>query len=924
MDDLVSEFIEETSESLGLLDSELVNLEQNPNDERILGNIFRIVHTIKGTCGFLGLSRLEHVAHASENILGIIRDKTMDVTPLAISLILQGLDCIKGLISHLATEGVEPEGSDEELIARLDAFVESGGVSDGTSQATAEPESAPPPLSEEDKKADRLPEEDLKKAKEIAEKLAKGLPESFRGDDDALQKLFDETPSMVDMTPAEKPAEKPKAEAPKPAAKPIEKPAAALENAVNKGLEAANNAAAGGGEVANQSIRVNLDVLESLMQMVGELVLTRNQLLQLVRNNHDKEFTSPIQRLSLITSELQEQVMKTRMQPIGNAWAKFPRLIRDLSMELGKKVDLKMIGAETELDRQLLEMIKDPLTHMVRNSADHGLEMPADRRAAGKSETGTVTLSAYHEGSHIIIEIKDDGRGINIERVKQKAIENGLATAEEMMNMSESQICQFIFKAGFSTAEKVTSVSGRGVGMDVVRTNIEKIGGTIELHSTLGKGSNFHIKIPLTLAIVSVLVLEAGKQTFAIPQINVLELVRATKSSQHRIEEINGSAVLRLRDKLLPLICLSEVLQLEAKRHHHTADSSYIVVCKVGGNEFGVIVDQIYDTEEIVVKPKSDLLRDMDIYSGMTILGDGGVIMILDPAGLARRTGNIDSGKDAEAGALATGPQEDLVSFLVFNAGGKNPKAIPLEVVARLEEIDIAKVEYSSGHPVVQYRNTLMRLMTFEGMALPESGTCEVMVFQYDGRIMGLAVDQILDIVKAPYALKMRSTEPGLMGSMVISGKTTDIVDIAHYISEIFGKAVVEQGEGARQRVLFVEDSPFFRNLTVPFLEQAGFEVLVAEDGERAMEILRNGEREVDAVITDIEMPGISGFEVARLIKKEAALAHLPVYGFTSTVNEKLVEQAKQVGFADFVEKTHRSQLVDAVRNKKNRLLLSA
>lgn len=939
MDDLVSEFIEETSESLGLLDSELVNLEQNPGDEKILGNIFRIVHTIKGTCGFLGLSRLEHVAHASENILGKIRDKTMDVSPMAISLVLEGLDRIKGLISHLANEGTEPEGSDEELIHRLDAFVESGGavaVEPATSPIASVPETSTIASTDdatEDKKHDKLPDD----AAQLARELAKGLPSSFRGDDEALQRLFDETPSLVEVAPAApaatKAPEKPKTQSTKPAeaapaapAKSPEKAAAALDNAVNKGLEAAANAPAAGGnsEVANQSIRVNLDVLESLMQMVGELVLTRNQLLQLARINHDKEFTSPIQRLSLITSELQEQVMKTRMQPIGNAWAKFPRLIRDLSMELGKKIDLRMIGAETELDRQLLEMIKDPLTHMVRNSADHGLEGPADRRGAGKPETGTITLSAYHEGGHIIIEIADDGRGINVERVKQKAIENGLTTAEEVANMSEGHICQFIFKAGFSTAEKVTSVSGRGVGMDVVRTNIEKIGGTIELHSAYGKGSTFHIKIPLTLAIVSVLVLEAGKQRFAIPQINVLELVRATKNSQYKIEEINGSAVLRLRDKLLPLISLSEILLLEAKRHHSAMDSSYIVVCKVGGNEFGVIVDQIFDTEEIVVKPKSDLLRDLDIYSGMTILGDGGVIMILDPAGLARRTGNIDGGKDSADIAAADALQEDLVSFLVFNAGGKNPKAIPLELVARLEEVEMEKVEYSSGHPVVQYRNTLMRLMTFSGMSLPESGTCEVMVFQYDGRIMGLAVDEILDIVKAPYALKMRSTEPGLMGSMVISGKTTDIIDIAHYISEIFGKTTFEQGSGSKKRVLFVEDSPFFRNLTVPFLEQAGLEVHVAVDGEQAIEFLRNQGHLLDAVITDIEMPGISGFELARLIKKEEAIAALPVYGFTSTVNEKLREQAKQVGFADFVEKTNRSQLLTSLLNKKTPMLLSA
>lgn len=922
MDDLISEFIEESSESIAVLDSELVHLEQNPNDERILGNIFRLVHTIKGTCGFLGLSRLEHVAHAAENILGKIRDKTMDVTPLAISLILESLDRIKDLMAHLASAGAEPEGSDAELIGRLNAFV-AGDLVDEAPAAAPDPEVVT--AVEEASKGDALPEDAAKLAKE----LAKGMPETFFGDDPALQALFDATPALVEVAVPAK-AEAPKAAAPAPAPKPQAeestkaKVTAALEQAVNKGLEAAGDAdKKGGGDIANQSIRVSIDVLESLMQMVGELVLTRNQLLQLVRGAQDKQFTLPIQRLSLITSELQEQVMKTRMQPIGNAWAKFPRMIRDLSMELGKKIELRMLGAETELDRQLLEMIKDPLTHMVRNSADHGLEKPEDRRAAGKSDVGTVTLSAYHEGGHIIIEISDDGRGINVDRVKQKAIANGLATAEELAAMSDNQINQFIFKAGFSTAEVVTSVSGRGVGMDVVRTNIEKIGGTIELISKFGKGSTFNIKIPLTLAIVSVLVLESGGQRFAIPQINVLELVRATQTSQYRIEEISGSAVLRLRDKLLPLLSLSELLLIEEKRNHAKADSSYIIVCKVGGLEFGLIVDQIFDTEEIVVKPKSELLRELDIYSGTTILGDGSVIMILDPGGIARRVGKADGAKSSASDAVATLVDEDHISFLLFSAGGKNPKAIPLELVARLEEIDTATIEYSSGNPVVQYRDTLMRLVMVEGMEMPAHQTCEVMVFQYDGRIMGMVVEQILDIVKAPYALKMKSKQAGLMGSMVLAGKTTDILDISHYVTEVFGSAGNEIKDQTPLKVLFAEDSPFFRNMTIPFLEQAGLEVFAVDSGEAALDFLRQN-NSIDIVVTDIEMPGMGGFELTRVIKKDPALCHLPVYGFTSTVNEKLVEQAKQSGFVDYIEKTNRTQLITSIRSINQKQLVSA
>jgi two-component system chemotaxis sensor kinase CheA len=447
--------------------------------------------------------------------------------------------------------------------------------------------------------------------------------------------------------------------------------------------------------------------------------------------------------------------MKTRMQPIGNAWSKFPRLIRDLSNELNKKIDLKMLGESTELDRQLLEMIKDPLTHMVRNSCDHGLETPAVRLAAGKSETGTVSLSAYHEGGHIIIEIKDDGRGLNLDLIKQKIIEKSLATADELAQLSDEQIMQFIFKAGFSTAEKVTSVSGRGVGMDVVRTNIEKIGGTVSLSSTMGKGSTFHIKIPLTLAIVSVLLIEAGGQQFAIPQINVVELVGVGGNSEYKVETISNASVLRLRDTLLPLMRLSDVLGLP--RAPESA-AEYVVVLRIGTSDVGLVIDKVYDTEEIVVKPVSRVISDVDVYSGNTILGDGNVIMILDPVGIAKHFGERE-GTKAEAPAVATGTATDRnASFLVFRAGEGAPKAVPLELVSRLEVVDSKNVE-SSGHDhVVQYRGDLMRLKTLPGCSLPTTGEFDVVVFTYDGRTIGLAVDEIVDILVAPLPSNWRAT----------------------------------------------------------------------------------------------------------------------------------------------------------------------
>ena len=880
MDDLISEFITETTESLAMLDSELVKLEQNPDDSGILGNIFRIMHTIKGTCGFLGLPRLEHVAHASENVLGKIRDKELVASADAVTLVLESLDNIKNLIDYLSQHGAEQEGDDEDLISRLNQFAETGVIGAGAPVAAAAVAAEP-----------------------VAAPVNDPFPH-FKGEDDPV--IVEALARMA----AEEAAKKAAAEAapPVPAAAPAAKPAKNDEQAAEKE------------NTANQSIRVNVDVLENLMQMVSELVLTRNQLMQLVRTKEDKDFLSPLQQLSHITSELQEGVMKTRMQPIGNAWSKFPRLIRDLSLELGKKIDLKMIGAETELDRQLLEVIKDPLTHMVRNSCDHGLETPADRKAAGKPETGTVTLSAYHEGGHIIVEIIDDGRGINIERVKQKAITNGIATAEDLAEMSEKQIAQFVFAAGFSTAEKVTSVSGRGVGMDVVKTNIQKIGGTIDLDSNWGKGSKVAVKIPLTLAIVSVLIVEAHAQKFAIPQINVVELVRVAPGAGTQIETINNALVLRLRDKLLPLAVLSEVLGFAADREALLGKELYIAVCKVGGYDFGILVDRVYDTEEIVVKPVAEILKNLSIYAGNTILGDGSVIMILDPNGIARSVGEVDiAGRADESAQKITSADEMLVGFLSFTLGKGAPKAVPLELVSRLEEIDVKTIEIAGDQPVVQYRGDLMRLVTLnEEFTMPDTGKVDVVVFTYDKKVIGLVVDEIIDIVHAPFNIKLSSPESkgkGFLGSMVISGKTTDVVDVGYLLSDLVSDVVENKANGveAGSRILLVEDSPFFRNLTVPLLAAVGYKVTAAEDAQEALQLINRDKMKFDMIVTDIEMPIMDGFAFAAACRSNPQVNGIPIVAYTSSLSNEVVKRCKDVGMNDCIVKTDRPGLLEAV-----------
>src|SRR5438477_8072009 len=553
MDDLLREFLTETSESLDTVDNQLVRFEQEPNNAKILDNIFRLVHTIKGTCGFLGLPRLEALAHAGETLMGQFRDG-MPVTAEAVTLILSSIDRIKEILSGLETTEAEPEGTDQDLIVKLEDLVERGIKQ--MSGSGVSPQPAHPSIAE-----GTLVPQTLQRQLRPGEVSLDELERAFR------ETAIEAAPSPAPQAQAAA-APRPRATAARDAKRPARGKPADIDPPE-------------GDRVANQSIRVNVDALEHLMTMVSELVLTRNQLLEISRRNEDTEFKVPLQRLSNVTAELHEGVMKTRMQPIGNAWQKLPRIVRDLSGELGKQIELEMHGADTELDRQVLDLIKDPLTHMVRNSADHGLETPAERAACGKPEQGTIRLSAYHEGGHIIICIADNGRGLNTEKIKAKAVASGLVSEAELEKMTEAQIHKFIFAPGFSTAAAVTSVSGRRVRMDVVRTNIDQIGGTIDIKSVAGEGTSVTIKIPLTLAIVSALIVEAGGDRFAIPQLSVVELVRARANSEHRIERIKDTAVLRLRNKLLPLMHLKKLLKID-DGSSSDPENGFIVVTQVG------------------------------------------------------------------------------------------------------------------------------------------------------------------------------------------------------------------------------------------------------------------------------------------------------------------------------------------------------
>jgi two-component system chemotaxis sensor kinase CheA len=876
MDDLLNEFLTETAENMDVLDVELVKLEQNPNDPELLGNIFRLVHTVKGTCGFLGLPRLEGVAHAAESLFARFRDGELEVTPKAVSLVLESLDRIKALLKELEKTGAEPEGDDDDLVKQLESFAE-----DAVMEAM---------LSNEDISEIASDSDELQAAFDAAEYSTRealitvaGADEENVADEGIGFEQVPSTASVSDLSP-----------------------------------DIGDDQTSGSG-VVNQTIRVSVDLLENLMTMVSELVLTRNQLLQILRARDDSEFSTPLQRLSHVTTELQESVMKTRMQPIGNAWAKLPRIVRDLSLELSKKVNLQMVGAETELDRQVLELIRDPLTHMVRNSCDHGVEMPAERRSAGKPETGTITLNAFHEGGHIIIEISDDGKGLSVDKIKNKALALGLATEAELDVMSDQAIQQFIMRAGFSTAANVTSVSGRGVGMDVVKTNIEKIGGTIELKSVQGRGTTFIIKIPLTLAIVSALIVEAGGERFAVPQISVVELVRTGRGSESRIEDIHGTPVLRLRNRLLPLTSLRDQLRLGTEAEAMEEDR-FVIVTQVGNFSFGIIVDKVFDTEEIVVKPVSSLLRNITLFSGNTILGDGSVIMILDPNGIASDIGEITVAETSVADNPTQSEEEaeDRVPLLLFHAGDDTPMAVPLALVARLEEIDLDEVEISNGQLVVQYRGGLMPLLPLRADGeIGRTGRQSAIVFADRDRSMGLLVDEIVDIVEDRLSIELTTERPGMLGSAIIDGDATDIVDTSYYLTQAYGDWFVPHGDETttleqsrrKSRVLLIDDSAFFRNLLSPLLSVAGYSVTTVDSADRAMELYEDG-RDFDIILSDIELPGMNGFEFAQAARASERWSQVPLIALSAYTSIDHLQRGHDVGFDDYVGKFDRDTLL--------------
>jgi two-component system chemotaxis sensor kinase CheA len=554
--------------------------------------------------------------------------------------------------------------------------------------------------------------------------------------------------------------------------------------------------------VYDASVRISVDLLDRLMTIAGEIVLARNQILQYSQQQSDPSFQNTCRQLNLITTELQEHVMKTRLQPIGNVWNRFPRLVRDAALASGKKVRLETEGTETELDKTLIEAIRDPLTHLVRNAIDHGIEPPDRRRAAGKPEEGRLRLRAYHEGGQVNVEVSDDGGGIDHERVRHHAVEQRLITSEQADRMGTQTLLGLIFLPGFSTAPAVTTLSGRGVGMDVVKTNIEKIGGSVDLHSTVGQGTTVRIRIPLTLAIIKVLVVTSAGDRYAIPQVSIVELVRVEgEKARKGIQRVHGVLVYRYRGRLLPLVNLNQALQVEANGDGEEAVN--IVVLQAADQQFGLVVDRINDTQEIVVKPLWKHLKSLACFAGATVMGDGRVALILDVFGLAQRAGavsELQGWSGAAAEPAATRPAE-RPSVLVVEGRDGGRLAIPLSKVARLEEFPRARVERVAGRGVVQYRGQILPLIDVDralGSAPPpgvlpgaddlkDREAVQVVVYAEAERPVGLVVQRILDIVERDSSVQGEAARPGVDCTTVIQGHVTEMLNVEALIQSAAG-----------------------------------------------------------------------------------------------------------------------------------------
>lgn len=728
MDDLIREFLIESQEGLDRMEHCLTDLEGRPEDTALLGEIFRAVHTIKGTTGFLGFGRLEKLAHAGENLLGLLRDGKVKASPAVITGLLGLLDRLRAILRAIEQDGDDGGEAESEEDAELIGVLASLQVAKSSAKSAAKP-----------KGRKVAAEEHVKLAAQRAPAAVETLPSPLS------------TPSDAKRLPVTRKAKSVPASEPVPAASPTS-------------------------AAADSTLRVDVHLLNEMMNLVGELVLTRNQVLQAIAT--DPGMTLLGRRLDMVTADLRESVMRARMQPVEHIFAKIPRMVRDLGQALHKQVRLECEGRDTELDKSLLEAIKDPLMHAVRNAMDHGIEAPEVRAAAGKDPAGILRVRAAHEGSHVIVEVSDDGAGISVERIRQKALERSIVTAERAANMTERELLQLIFVPGFSTAAQVTNLSGRGVGMDVVRTNVEKIGGKVEIDSRMGRGTTLRLRIPLTLAIIPALIVRSLGQSFAIPQGALLELVHVPAAKTAcEIEWVENAPLYRLRGRLLPLVFLDRLLEPAHPGTDEKGDR-FIAVLDADGRRFGLVVDGLADPEEIVVKPLSTVLKAIGLYSGATVLGNADLALILDPGAIAARS-CIRLREDEEA-ADAEGEEagKRAAEYLVVEAAGRHA-AVPLANVLRIEQIPLRRIEYVDAQPVLNLEGQLLPLEDPGGLighSAADASIPVVVVCRETGRQAGIAVSHVLDVA-AGKELFQAGTSMRAEGVMLLAEKVMRVVD---------------------------------------------------------------------------------------------------------------------------------------------------
>jgi two-component system chemotaxis sensor kinase CheA len=819
----IREFLVESDENLSRLDQDLVELEKHPRDGALLGSVFRTIHTIKGACGFLVFSTLEGITHQAESLLSQLRDGKRDLTPALVSLILETVDATRKVLASIEATGKEGTVSFEDLTERLRAAAQLPvGVEKPVTPAPSAPNHPLAPTQVPNPAPKAVSPAD----KEASAPLVSAKPEKS-GENGQIRKgeeAWDRTERRKETGRREDDPERHSA-------------------------------------AVDANIRVGVGLLDKLMDLVGELVLTRNQILQYNNEREDATLNTTSQRLNLITTELQEGVMKTRMQPIGVVWNKMPRVVRDMSIALGKEIQLEMVGAETELDRTIIEAIKDPLMHIIRNSCDHGIELPDVRVCAGKPTQGTLTLRAFHEGGQVNIEIGDDGGGIDVDRVKQIAIEKGILRPEQADKLSEREALSLIFQPGFSTAQVVTNISGRGVGMDVVKSHIEKIGGVVDILSRPSEGTTVKIRIPLTLAIIPGLVVTSGGECFVIPQVSLLELIRLDgDSSGKHIEYVHGTPVYRRRGTLLPIAYLNQVLGLKS------ADQSVavnMVVLQAEDQLFGLVVEGINDTQEIVVKPLGKQLKGLTLYAGATIMGDGRVALILDVLGIAQSSGvfghSHEPARTEEKQKMQA--EIDRQRLLLFKSGSFERLAVPLSLVARLEEIPQSAIERAGGGMVIQYRDRILSLVSLRDVLEPGvydhaqlSDLAQVVVIKDGNHSIGMVVDEIVDIAEEAVTIRQKSTRKGLLGSAVVAKRITDFLDLNQVI-DAAKDSWYQSAENSvdAKRVLIVDASAFSRSMIRSGLDMAGFVIYEATNADEAMQCMDL--QSIDVVLAALDLP---------------------------------------------------------------------